>query len=255
MRYETVQHQSCQERSQDAFHTHELHQARSQKDHGKHENKLHHIIVVAAEKPTSDTRERIHNQSSKKDNLNHQPQPEQTAGLPLEQTAHHSQYQQCKRIRHRRTSHSNAYTAMAGHAVTNHNRVRHQRVRSIHTCQQYGRHEAVLQQHHIGDQADAYRNDKSQQSQHYSLSAVLLEVAHIHFQTCQKHDIIKPDLAEQLKTAVAHQDIKTMFSNHQTGQNHADNVRYTQFIQQYGRKQYNKEYKEEYPCRVCYRKC
>ena len=216
---------------------------------------MHHVIIIAAEEPASDAWKRIHNQRSEEYDLNHQPQPEQSAGLPFKQTAHHCQHQQCKRIRHSRTAHSNTYTAMTGHTVTNNNRVSHQRVRGIHTCQQYGRHETILQQHHIGNQAYAYRNDESQQSQHHSLSAILLEIAHIHFQPCQEHDIIKSDLAEQLETAVAHQDIEAMLANHQSCQNHTDDVRYTQFIQQYGRKQYNKEYKEEYPCRVCYRKC
>ena len=38
--------------------------------------------------------------------------------------------------------------------------------------------------------------------------------------------------------------------NDKPRQYHSDNVRNTKLIQQYRSKQYNEEYKEEYPCRV-----
>ena len=47
-----------------------------------------------------------------------------------------------------------------------------------------------------------------------------------------------------------HQNIETMLPNDKPRQYHSDNVRNTKLIQQYGSKQYNEEYKEEYPCRV-----
>ena len=37
--------------------------------------------------------------------------------------------------------------------------------------------------------------------------------------------LVKPNLTEQFETAVTHQDIETMFANHQTRQNHTDDVR------------------------------
>ena len=55
--------------------------------------------------------------------------------------------------------------------------------------------------------------------------------------------------------AEAIQNIETMLPNDKPRQYHSDNVRNTKLIQQYRSKQYNEEYKEEYPCRVCYRKC
>ena len=93
-----------------------------------------------------------------------------------------------------------------------------------------------------------------QQTQRHRLAAVLLEVGHIHLQPRQKHDVIHTYLAEKLETAVAHQDVEPVFADGQSGQNHADDVRDAQLGQQDGRKQDDKQYKEENPCRVGYRK-
>ena len=91
---------------------------------------------------------------------------------------------------------------------------------------------------------------KSQEPQNKRFAPVLFEVSHIHFQTGKEHNVIQAYFAEKLKTAITHQDIETMLPNDKPRQYHSDNVRNTKLIQQYGSKQYNEEYKEEYPCRV-----
>ena len=127
-------------------------------------------------------------------------------------------------------------------------------MRGIHTGQQDGSDEAVLEQKHIGHHTDADGDDESQQAQRHSLAAVLLEVGHIHLQPRQKHDVIHTYLAEKLETAVAHQDVEAVLTDGQSGQNHADDVRDAQLGQQDRRKQNDEQYKEENPCRVGYGK-
>ena len=76
------------------------------------------------------------------------------------------------------------------------------------------------------DEAFQYSSPSAQ-----SPAAVFLKVPHIHLQPRQKHDIVKPNFTKQFETAITHQDIETMFTNHQTCQNHTDDMRNTQFIQ------------------------
>ena len=58
---ESVQYQSCEESPQNSFHSYELHESCSKKDHGKDENELHHMVIVAVKEPAADTREEIDN--------------------------------------------------------------------------------------------------------------------------------------------------------------------------------------------------
>ena len=64
MRYETVQDQSGKERPQNAFHPDKFHQSCSKKYHGKNENKLHHVVVIFTEEPTTNTRKEENDQET-----------------------------------------------------------------------------------------------------------------------------------------------------------------------------------------------
>ena len=172
------------------------------------------------------------------------------AGLALEQAADDRQHQQGKRVGNRRAAHRDADAALARDAVAYHDRVSHQRVRGIHAGQQDGRKQAVLQEHHVGHHADAYRDDKGQQAQGDGFPAVFLEVGHVHLQPGKEHDVEQPHLAEQLKTAVAHQNVEPMLAHGKPRQNHADDVRDAQLGQQQRGKEYDEQHQEEYPGRV-----
>ena len=251
---EAVQHQTYKESSQNTFHADKLHQPRAEEHHGQNEDILHHIVVVTAEEPAPDARQEVHDEHGQHHEAHHQPKPEEAARLALEHTADDGQHEQRQRIGDGRTAHGNAHTALARDAVADDNGIGHQRMRGIHTGQQDGSDEAVLEQKHIGHHTDADGDDESQQAQRHRFATVLLEVGHVHLQARQKHDVINTYLAKKLKTAVAHQDVKPMFSDSQSGQNHADDVRDAQLGQQDRRKQNDEQYKEENPCRVGYGK-
>ena len=162
MRNKPIHHQPCKESTENTFHPDKFHQSRSQEHHGKHKDELHYIVVIPTEKPTADAGEEIHNQSTQKDNLNDQPHPEQPVRFALEHTSYHSQHQQSQCIRYRRTSHRNAHTTMPGHTIPDNDRICHQRMGRIHTCQQNRSYKTVFQIGHIRHQSNPYRNDECQ---------------------------------------------------------------------------------------------
>ena len=135
MRNQPVQYQTCKESTQDTFHPHKLHQSGSEKNHGKHEYELHHVVIVPPEEPTAYAWKQIYNQDTQEDNLYDKPYPEEAVRLPLEHTTHNGQNQQSECICNRRPPHCNAHTTMPRHTVTNHDGIGHQRMRRIHTCQ------------------------------------------------------------------------------------------------------------------------
>jgi uncharacterized repeat protein (TIGR02543 family) len=55
VRDETVQHQTGQEGSEDAFHACQFGQGRTEEDQGQDEDVLHHIVLILAEEPTGNT--------------------------------------------------------------------------------------------------------------------------------------------------------------------------------------------------------
>ena len=163
-----VEQQSHKECTQDTLHADQFHQSGTQEHHGQHKDELHHPIIITTEKPTTDTRKHPGHEQPQHHKLDNEPQPEQATRLALEQTTDNSQHQQRKRIGNCRTAHRNAHASLARHAVTYHNGISNQRMRSIHTGKQYRSKKTVFQQHHIGHHTDTYRNDECQQAQYNS---------------------------------------------------------------------------------------
>ena len=94
---------------------------------------------------------------------------------------------------------------------------------------------------------------KASRPEYDCLTAVLLEVGHVHFQSGEEHDVVEAHFAEELEAAVARQDVEPVFADHQSRQYHADDVRDAEPVQQDGGEQDDEQYKEKYPCRVGYR--
>ena len=139
---------------------------------------------------------------------------------------------------------------MTRHAVTPHNGICHQGVRSEDTRQQQRGAHAESQIRHPYPHADAEGDAERQHPEYQSLPDVLLQVLQVHFQTGKEHDVVDTHLAEELETAVPLQDVEAILADDHPRQNHADDVRNTQAPQDDGRKKDNHQHQKEYPSGV-----
>ena len=121
-----VQHQPRKECAKDTLHSYKFHQPCPQEYHGKHKDELHYIIIVPTEEPTTDTGEKIHDQSAKENDFDHQPYPKQSTGFSLKHTTYYGQHQQRKCISHRCTSYGNTDTPMSGYTIPDNNGICYQ---------------------------------------------------------------------------------------------------------------------------------
>ena len=251
MRNKAVQHQPGKERTQNAFHPHQLHQASAQEHHSQHKDKLHHRILIRTEKPPADTRHQKYNQSEQQDHLGNQQRPKQPAYLlTFIHTANNSQHHQGQHHSHRRPPNSDTDRPLPGQPITADNGISYQSVAGIHTGQQHRGKKPITQHPHTAPYTQPHRNKESEHTKNQPLCPVLLEIIHIHLKACQKHDVIESHFSEQLKTTVAFQNIEAILSHYNPGKYHTNDVRDTQTPQNHGSEQDDDKYQEEYPSRI-----
>ena len=109
-----------------------------------------------------------------------------------------------------------------------------------------------MQHVETGEKHQDKGHGKSEQTKAHHLPAVVLQSVHVNLQSGKKHDVIKPHLAEKLKTAVSLQNVQSVFANQHTGKHHSDNMRNAQLAHDDGGKQDNTQHHEEDQRRVCY---
>ena len=246
-RNEAVEHDAHQEGPENALDTHKLHEARTQKDEGQHENKLGHGVVVAAEKPAAQARKRIDDDQAQGHHLEQEPEPVEPRDVLLEHAAHHGQHEQHERVGHDGAAHGDAHAAPPRQAVAQHDGIGHERVRGVHGCHQHrGRH-AATQHPIVGSKAQKHRQSERQQAHREGPAAYLLDVLHVHLKAGQKHDVVEPHLAEELKTGVAREQVRGVGPYQHAGPDHAHHRRYAQALQEHRSEQDDAEHDEENP--------
>ena len=109
---------------------------------------------------------------------------------------------------------------------------------------------AELQKMDAGIEAHDKGNTEGQQSEQHALPAVFLHASHVQLQAGKEHDIIDAHLPEQLKAAVSFQQVESIFSHQNAGNNQSHHIGNVQAVQQYGGKQDDGQYQEKNPGRV-----
>ena len=94
------------------------------------------------------------------------------------------------------------------------------------------------------------RHEEGETAEAYACMPVSTETAHIHLQAGEEHDIVDADLSEEFERSIASQYIETMFTQHYTSQDEADDVRHMQTPEDDGRQQQNEQHDEENPRRI-----
>ncbi len=253
VRHEAVQHQSGEECAEDTFHPHKLHQSAAEKHHREHEDKLHHAVFVFPEEPATDAGEEENDEESQKDYFQQQEHPVQAVDVSFVHASDDGEYQKRQGYRDGGSADGDAHTPQARQAVAAYDGVGDQRVRGIHTGEEHGGGQPVVQQAHAAPYAENHRDEEGEETENERFDPVLLEVFHIHLQAGKEHDVVEPHFSEQLETAVALQDIKSVLPYDNSGKNHTDDMRDVQTPQHHRGKQDDGEHQEEHPCGVRYR--
>ena len=134
---EAIKHKPYKESPQDAFHADKCHKSCTEEHHCQHEDELHHAIAVAAEEPSPDTWECVHDYSSKYHYFYKHPHPEHVGHITLVQAAYHGQYQQGECVGDCRAAYRDAHRPLPCDTVTLCYWVGHECVRGIHAGQEY----------------------------------------------------------------------------------------------------------------------
>ena len=75
-------------------------------------------------------------------------------------------------------------------------------------------------------------NGKGKQSEYRAQPTVSGKVSHVHLQSGQEHDVVNAYLAEQLKAAVAFQDVQSVWPYDDSCQDKSDDMRNMDALQQ-----------------------
>ena len=67
-------------------------------------------------------------------------------------------------------------------------------------------------------------NEAGQTAEDEELPRVFLDTLHVHFQSCEEHDVVESDSPEELEGVVTLQDIQPVLANEHTRQHHTDDM-------------------------------
>lgn len=81
-------------------------------------------------------------------------------------------------------------------------------------------------------------------------SFIFTEIIQVHFEPYQKHQVEQTDIPENFEAAVISEEIQPVRAEQGPGQNHADNVGNTQFVQQQRGKQNYSQHDKKYQYRI-----
>ena len=99
------------------------------------------------------------------------------------------------------------------------------------------------------------RQPESAQPEYKSRFAVAAQAEHIHFETCQKHEVKNTYVTENLETAVTFQQIEPMWTYNDTGNDKTYNVGNAETIEQDRRQQDDSQNDKKDKYRIGYGKC
>ena len=119
------------------------------------------------------------------------------------------------------------------------------------TCQQHRGQGRIAQQMDAGKVGADEGDEKREQSEDDELQPLLLQVAEVHLQSGQEHDVEQAHLAEEFERGVTLQDVQSVFAHSHTRQHHTDDVGDAQFAADDGRQKNDAEHHKEDGCGVC----
>ena len=99
----------------------------------------------------------------------------------------------------------------------------------------------------VGKQTQPYGYCKDGKSHKQGTALGLFHLLHIYLQAGKEHYIIEPHFAKQFETGIALKHIEPVGPNEQTRQNHSNDVRHTQLIEDKRRKQHNAQHTQKNP--------
>ena len=91
----------------------------------------------------------------------------------------------------------------------------------VHARQQDGGEPAVAQHGGVDHDTHHHGDDESHDAQGERPDAVLAEVAHVHLQSRQEHQVDKPHVGEKVEGAVLGQDVQPIGTHQHARQHHA----------------------------------
>ena len=246
-RDETVEDEACEEGAQDALQTSQFGGCCRQKHHADDEDVLHHTVAVGAEKPGDDAGKDDEEQGCEGRNLQQEKAPEKQVGRALQRARQSGQHQQCKQQRNHRRRHAHCDALVARQPVATHDGVTHQRVAGKDARQQQRRRHTESEPPESGRKAQHKGHERCHRTEDGALQLVLFQAGEVHLQTCQKHDVVDAHLAKEFERLVTLQQVKPVFTDKHTGQNHADEMWDAQTAEQHRCQQDDGQHDEEDP--------
>ena len=110
--------------------------------------------------------------------------------VSLEYASHDGQHEQRERVGDGGRADGYRDAALVGQAVAQHCGVGYERVRGVHAGQEHGGDEAVAERRPVQDEAHGHGDYERQYAVGEGAHAVFAEVAHVHFQAGEEHDVV-----------------------------------------------------------------
>ena len=121
---------------------------------------------------------------------------------------------------------------------------------SVHGGHQHRRRDAETEEERVDGHAETHGDDEAQKAQHEGAPLDALHVLQVHLEAGEKHDVVEPHLAEELKAPVALEHAEAVGADEYARENHAHNRRDVEALQHHRRKEDDGQHGEENPCGV-----